>query len=161
MSALLTDLGLVVTQVFTWVGTVSSTIVSTPLLLLTTGFLVLGGAVGIGVPEAGDDPVAAPTPQNFPQLPAAVDQQVPIVGAGVIGNTLRELFQMPCQSEQNCFTLLFHEDRDPGYTVFVVSVIVFHLSLYYTRKKRLCQYRFSYFIYHFPYILQRKYGKMR
>ena len=35
------------------------------------------------------------------------------------------------------------------------------LSLYYTRKKRLCQYRFSYFIYHFPYILQRKYGKMR
>ena len=47
MSALLTDLGLVVTQVFTWVGTVSSTIVSTPLLLLTTGFLVLGGAVGI------------------------------------------------------------------------------------------------------------------
>lgn len=47
MSTLLTDLGLVVTQVFTWVGTVSSTIVSTPLLLLTTGFLVLGGAVGI------------------------------------------------------------------------------------------------------------------
>ena len=103
---------------------------------------LLGGAVGIGVPEAGDDPVAAPTPQNFPQLPAAVDQQVPIVGAGVIGNTLRELFQMPCQSEQNCFTLLFHEDRDPGYTVFVVSVIVFQLSLYYTRKKRLCQYGF-------------------
>lgn len=30
---------------------------------------LLGGAVGIGVPEAGDDPVAAPTPQNFPQLP--------------------------------------------------------------------------------------------
>ena len=47
MSALLTDLGAVVTQVFAWVGTVSSTIVGTPLLLLTTGFLVLGGAVGI------------------------------------------------------------------------------------------------------------------
>ena len=47
MSALLTDLGLVVTQVFTWVGTVASTITGTPLLLLTTGFLVLGGAVGI------------------------------------------------------------------------------------------------------------------
>ena len=47
MSDLLTTLGLVVTQVFSWVGTVASTIVDTPLLLLTTGFLVLGGAVGI------------------------------------------------------------------------------------------------------------------
>lgn len=47
MSALLTDLGTIVTQVITWVGTVASTIVSTPILLLTTGFLVLGGAVGI------------------------------------------------------------------------------------------------------------------
>lgn len=42
MSSLLTDLGTVVTQVFTWVGTVATTIVQTPLLLLTTGFLVLG-----------------------------------------------------------------------------------------------------------------------
>lgn len=47
MSTLLADLALVVTQVFTWVGTIAETIVSTPLLLLTTGFLVLGGAVGI------------------------------------------------------------------------------------------------------------------
>lgn len=47
MSSLLTDLSTVVTQVFSWVGTVASTIVSTPLLLLTTGFLVLGGAIGI------------------------------------------------------------------------------------------------------------------
>lgn len=47
MSALLTDLGLVVTQVFEWVGTISSTIIGDPLLLLTTGFLVLGGAIGI------------------------------------------------------------------------------------------------------------------
>lgn len=47
MSALLSDLATVVTQVMTWVGTVASTIVETPLLLLTTGFLVLGGAVGI------------------------------------------------------------------------------------------------------------------
>lgn len=47
MSTLLGDLSTVVTQVFTWVGTVASTIVSTPILLLTTGFLVLGGAVGI------------------------------------------------------------------------------------------------------------------
>lgn len=47
MSTLLTELGSVVTQVMTWVSTVASTIVSTPILLLTTGFLVLGGAVGI------------------------------------------------------------------------------------------------------------------
>ena len=47
MSALLTDLSAVVTQVFTWVGTVATTITSTPLLLVTTGFLMLGGAVGI------------------------------------------------------------------------------------------------------------------
>lgn len=47
MADLLAQLALVVTQVFTWVGTVASTIVSTPLLLLTTGFLVLGGTIGI------------------------------------------------------------------------------------------------------------------
>ena len=47
MSALLTDLSTVVTQVFVWVGTIASTITSTPLLLLCTGFLVLGGAIGI------------------------------------------------------------------------------------------------------------------
>lgn len=47
MVNLLNELGDVVTQVMTWVGTVASTIVSTPLLLLTTGFLVLGGAIGI------------------------------------------------------------------------------------------------------------------
>lgn len=47
MASLLSDLATVVTQVMTWVGTVASTIVETPLLLLTTGFLVLGGAVGI------------------------------------------------------------------------------------------------------------------
>ena len=47
MSELLTELGLVVTQVFTWVGTICTTIVGQPLLLLTTGFLVLGGAIGI------------------------------------------------------------------------------------------------------------------
>lgn len=47
MSSLITDLGTVVTQVLTWVGNVAHTIVSTPILLLTTGFLVLGGAVGI------------------------------------------------------------------------------------------------------------------
>lgn len=47
MSGLLTDLGTVVTQVMAWVGNIATTIVSTPLLLLTTGFLVLGGAIGI------------------------------------------------------------------------------------------------------------------
>lgn len=47
MSELLTDLGLVVTQVMSWVGDVAQAIVDTPLLLLTTGFLVLGGAIGI------------------------------------------------------------------------------------------------------------------
>lgn len=47
MSSLITDLSTVVTAVFGWVATIASTIVSTPLLLLTTGFLVLGGAIGI------------------------------------------------------------------------------------------------------------------
>lgn len=47
MSDLLSTLGTVVTQVLTWVGNVASTIVATPILLLTTGFLVLGGAIGI------------------------------------------------------------------------------------------------------------------
>lgn len=47
MANLLSELGTVVTQVLTYVGNVASTIVSTPLLLLTTGFLVLGGAIGI------------------------------------------------------------------------------------------------------------------
>lgn len=47
MSGLLSDLATIVTQVMTWVGTIGSTIVSTPILLLTTGFLVLGGAIGI------------------------------------------------------------------------------------------------------------------
>lgn len=47
MASLLTELGTVVTQVLVWVGNVAETIVSTPILLLTTGFLVLGGAIGI------------------------------------------------------------------------------------------------------------------
>ena len=47
MSYLITDLSTVVTAVFGWVGTVASTITTTPLLLLCTGFLVLGGAIGI------------------------------------------------------------------------------------------------------------------
>lgn len=47
MEALLTTLGSVVTSIFGWVTTIGTTIVDTPLLLLTTGFLVLGGAIGI------------------------------------------------------------------------------------------------------------------
>ena len=47
MQALLTSLATIVTQVFEWVGDVATTITGDPLLLLTTGFLVLGGAVGI------------------------------------------------------------------------------------------------------------------
>lgn len=47
MQSLLADLGVVVTQVFTWVTTVATTITTTPLLLLTTGFLFLGGVIGI------------------------------------------------------------------------------------------------------------------
>lgn len=47
MAELLADLALVVTQVFTWIGTVCTTITGQPLLLLTTGFLVLGGTIGI------------------------------------------------------------------------------------------------------------------
>ena len=47
MSALLTNLATVVTEALGWVGDVATIIVDTPILLLTTGFLVLGGAVGI------------------------------------------------------------------------------------------------------------------
>lgn len=47
MANLISELSTVVTAVFGWVGTIASTIVSTPLLLLTSGFLVLGGAIGI------------------------------------------------------------------------------------------------------------------
>lgn len=47
MGSLLTNLGLVVTKVFTYVGDICSTIVDNPLLLLTTGFLLIGGCIGI------------------------------------------------------------------------------------------------------------------
>lgn len=47
MSALLTDLGTVGTNVLTYVGNVCTTIVDQPLLLLTVGFLFIGGVVGI------------------------------------------------------------------------------------------------------------------
>ena len=47
MGSLLADLGTVATNVITQVGTVCQTIVAQPLLLLTVGFLFLGGCVGI------------------------------------------------------------------------------------------------------------------
>lgn len=47
MAELLADLALVVTQIFTWLGTVATTVTGTPILLLTVGFLVLGGTIGI------------------------------------------------------------------------------------------------------------------
>lgn len=47
MAALLTELGSVATEVLSIVGEVCSTIVGQPLLLMTTGILLLGGAIGI------------------------------------------------------------------------------------------------------------------
>lgn len=47
MASLLSSLGSVVTQVISWVGDVCAAIVAQPFLLLTVGFLVLGGTIGI------------------------------------------------------------------------------------------------------------------
>lgn len=47
MSTLLGSLSEIVTQTLTWVGDAVDTIVSNPFLLLTTGVLMLGAAIGI------------------------------------------------------------------------------------------------------------------
>ena len=47
MGTLLADLGSVATKVIAQVGTICETIVDEPLLLLTVGFLFIGGCVGI------------------------------------------------------------------------------------------------------------------
>lgn len=47
MSDLLSSLGDVVTKALGWVTESVSTITSNPFILMTAGFLVLGGAVGI------------------------------------------------------------------------------------------------------------------
>ena len=47
MTELLTDIGVVVNQIFLSISSIANTIVSTPLLLFTVGFLFLGGCVGI------------------------------------------------------------------------------------------------------------------
>lgn len=47
MTQLLQSLGEVVTKALSWVTESVSTITSNPFILMTAGFLVLGGAVGI------------------------------------------------------------------------------------------------------------------
>lgn len=47
MTTLLADLGTVGTKVLTVVGDVCGVIVDQPLLLLTVGFLFIGGVIGI------------------------------------------------------------------------------------------------------------------
>lgn len=47
MATLLADLGTVATEVLEFVASVCATIVDNPLLLLTVGFLFIGGVIGI------------------------------------------------------------------------------------------------------------------
>ncbi len=47
MSALLTQLGEVVTAILGYVGNICTTITGQPILLLTMGILLIGGAIGI------------------------------------------------------------------------------------------------------------------
>lgn len=47
MSSLISQFASVATSIFTQVGKIADTIVSNPLLLFTTGFLFLGGCIGI------------------------------------------------------------------------------------------------------------------
>ena len=47
MSALLTSFTTVGTQIFSTIGNICTTIVGQPILLLTVGFLFVGGCVGI------------------------------------------------------------------------------------------------------------------
>lgn len=47
MEALISQFATIATSIMTHVGTIAGTIVETPLLLFTTGFLFLGGCVGI------------------------------------------------------------------------------------------------------------------
>lgn len=47
MEQLITNITPMITAIFGWVTQVGSTIVSTPFLLATFGFLLVGGAIGI------------------------------------------------------------------------------------------------------------------
>lgn len=47
ISSLITDLSSVATGIWSQISTVAETITTTPILLLTVGFLFVGGVVGI------------------------------------------------------------------------------------------------------------------
>ena len=47
MGSLLSDLSTVMTAIFGQITNIATTIVNTPLLLFTVGFLFLGGCIGI------------------------------------------------------------------------------------------------------------------
>lgn len=47
LSDLLSNLATIVTQMVSWVSTVASTIVDTPILLISFGVFVFGAAVGL------------------------------------------------------------------------------------------------------------------
>ena len=47
MAALLTSLGEVVSAILGYVGNICTTITAQPILLLTMGILLIGGAIGI------------------------------------------------------------------------------------------------------------------
>ena len=47
MEAMLTSLGVLFSTIWQQIGTICVTITAQPLLLLTVGFLVIGGCVGI------------------------------------------------------------------------------------------------------------------
>lgn len=47
MTEFLADLGEVISACFTYINQIANTIISTPLLLFTVGFLFLGGCIGI------------------------------------------------------------------------------------------------------------------
>lgn len=47
MQAFLTDIGLIVTQIFSWIPDVTNTITESPMLLFTVGYLAVGGVIGI------------------------------------------------------------------------------------------------------------------
>lgn len=47
VASLLADLASIATAIMSQIATIASTITGTPILLLTVGFLFIGGAVGI------------------------------------------------------------------------------------------------------------------
>lgn len=47
MTALLSNIAEIVTQILTWVTAVCNTITTTPLLYLSLGFFVIGGVCGL------------------------------------------------------------------------------------------------------------------